>query len=85
MACKPPELFGWDMLSSERPLIDGNLALMACLTGQRRLKHSPFRIQLANKFGQKLIERFQALLAASSRFDRNRRSGSEQGWFNAWR
>jgi hypothetical protein len=85
LACKPPELFGGDMLSSERPLIDGKLALVACLGGQRMLKHRPFRSHLTTKSGQKLIERFQALLAASSRFDKKRRSGSEQGRFNAWR
>ena len=35
MACKPPELFGGDMLSSERPFIDGKLTLVACLTRWR--------------------------------------------------
>ena len=34
---------------------------------------------------QKLIERFQTLLVASSRFDKKRRSGSEQECCNAWR
>jgi hypothetical protein len=33
-ACKPPELFGLGRLNSERPLIDGKLATVACLTGQ---------------------------------------------------
>jgi hypothetical protein len=85
LACKPPELFGGDLLSSKRPLIDGKPALVACLMGRRMLQHSPFRSHLATKSGQKLIERFQALLVASSRFDKKRRSGSEQGRFNAWR
>ncbi|HMB29720.1 MAG TPA: hypothetical protein VKS99_16535 [Blastocatellia bacterium] len=52
MACIPPELFGVGQLNSERTLIDGKLALVACLIGQRRLKHSPFRSHLATKSGQ---------------------------------
>ena len=52
MACKPPELFGWDLLSSERQLIDGNLVLVACLMGQRELKHSLIRSHLATKSSQ---------------------------------
>jgi hypothetical protein len=52
LACKPPELFGGDMLSSERPLIDGKLAPVACLSDQRGLKHSHFCSHLATKTGQ---------------------------------
>ena len=54
MACKPPELFGVGQLNSERQWIDGKLAPVACLMGQRRLKHSPFRSHLATKSGQVL-------------------------------
>jgi hypothetical protein len=51
-ACKPPELFGQGRLNSERPVIDGKLAHVACLTGQCGLKHSPFRSHLATKSGR---------------------------------
>ena len=54
MACKPPELFGGDRFNSERQLIDGKPATVACLVGQRMLKHSPFRSHLATKSGQGL-------------------------------
>src|SRR5262245_8024413 len=51
-ACKPPELFGRGRLNSERPLIDGKLAPVACLMGQCGLKHSPFRSHFATESGQ---------------------------------
>jgi hypothetical protein len=52
LACIPPELFGVGQLNSERTLIDGKLAPVACLMGQCKLKHSPIRSHLATKSGQ---------------------------------